>query len=68
MVRSSQLPQARGARINIKDKFQQTPLSIAEGRIAPGIVDFSKKPFGPHPDAAKLLLKMGAAPDSYLAP
>jgi ankyrin repeat protein len=59
---------SKGAKINVKDSFQQTPLSIAEGRIAPGIVDFSKKPFGPHENAAKLLVKLGAAPDAYMAP
>ena len=56
----------KGANLDARDKFKQTPLSIAEGLvgegIAEGIGDFSKKPFGPHPSAAKLLLQLGAAP------
>jgi ankyrin repeat protein len=57
----------RGAKIDVTDNFQQTPLSVAEGLLAPGIVDFSKKPFGPHENAAKLLLKLGATPDNSAA-
>jgi ankyrin repeat protein len=50
-----------GAELNVKDEFEQTPLSIAKGVIGAGIVDFSKKPFGPHPGAASLLTQLGAA-------
>ncbi len=50
----------KGAKLDVKDEFEQTPLSISQGIISPGIVDFSKKPFGPHEGAAKLLLRLGA--------
>ena len=52
---------AKGARMNVKDQFEQTPLSIAQGIIGAKVVDFTKKPFGPHPSAANLLLKLGAS-------
>jgi len=50
----------KGARMDLKDNFGQTPLSIAQGIIGPGVVEFTKKPFGPHPNAAKLLVQLGA--------
>ncbi len=52
----------KSAKLDVEDTFKQTPLSIAQGIIGAGIVDFSKKPFGPHPSAANLLLKLGAMP------
>ena len=52
----------KGANMQAKDNFEQTPLSIAQGLIGAKVVDFTKKPFGPHPDAAELLLALGAKP------
>jgi len=51
---------SKGAKLDVMDKFGQTPLSIAEGIITTGIVDFSKKPHGPHKPTADLLLSLGA--------
>ncbi|MSO21371.1 MAG: ankyrin repeat domain-containing protein [Acidobacteria bacterium] len=53
---------SKGAKLEALDKFGQTPLSIAEGVITTGIVDFSKKPHGPHKPTADLLLSLGAIP------
>lgn len=53
---------SKGAKLEVMDKFGQTPLSIAEGIITTGIVDFSKKPHGPHKPTADLLLSLGAVP------
>jgi uncharacterized protein len=53
---------SQGARLDVRDKFEQTPLSIAEGAIGAKVVDFTKKPFGPHPEAAELLVQLGAKP------
>jgi ankyrin repeat protein len=50
------------ARLDVRDRFDQTPLSIAQGVIGAKVVDFTKKPFGPHPKAAELLLELGATP------
>ena len=52
----------KGADMQAKDNFDQTPLTIAQGLIGAKVVDFTKKPFGPHPDAADLLLALGAKP------
>ena len=52
----------QGADLNAQDNFAQTPLSIAQGIIGAKVVDFTKKPFGPHPEAADLLLALGAKP------
>ena len=51
-----------GADVEARDSFDQSPLSIAEGTIGAKVVDFTKKPFGPHPEAADLLVKLGAKP------
>jgi ankyrin repeat protein len=51
-----------GARLDPIDVFLQTPWSIAEGIIGAGIINFNKKPSGPHPSAAKLLLELGSDP------
>jgi ankyrin repeat protein len=51
-----------GARLDLIDVFLQTPWSIAEGIIGAGIINFNKKPSGPHPSAAKLLLELGSDP------
>ena len=51
-----------GARLDVIDVFLQTPWSIAEGIIGAGIINFNKKPSGPHPSAAKLLLELGSDP------
>ena len=52
----------KGARTEVKDDFGQTPLSIAEGVVTTGIVEFSKKAYGTHRATANLLLKLGATP------
>jgi ankyrin repeat protein len=52
----------KGARMDVKDIFGQTPFSIAAGQIGARIVEFQKKPFGPHPSTANLLRKLGADP------
>jgi ankyrin repeat protein len=52
----------KGAKLDVKDRFGQTPYSIAVGQIGKYILDFQKKPFGPHASTAKLLLKLGANP------
>ena len=51
-----------GATLDVIDTFLQTPWSIAEGIIGAGIVNFNKKPSGPHPSTAKLLLELGSDP------
>jgi ankyrin repeat protein len=51
---------AQGAKMDARDKFDQTPLSIAQGAIGAKVVDFTKKPFGPHPEAAEVLVELGA--------
>jgi ankyrin repeat protein len=52
----------KGARLDVLDVFLQTPWSIAEGIIGAGIINFNKKPSGPHPSAAQLLLELGSDP------
>ena len=52
----------RGATLDVIDVFLQTPWSIAEGIIGAGIVNFNKKPSGPHPSTAQLLLELGSDP------
>lgn len=52
----------KGANIEAMDKFGETPLSIAEDVVTVGSVDFTKRPQGPQPTTAKLLLKLGAIP------
>jgi ankyrin repeat protein len=51
-----------GATLDVIDDFLQTPWSVAEGIIGAGIVNFNKKPSGPHPSTAKLLLELGSDP------
>ena len=51
-----------GATLDLIDVYLQTPWSIAEGIIGAGFVAFSKKPSGPHPSTAKLLLELGSDP------
>ena len=58
----TQLLVERGAKLDVKDVFGQTPYSIAMGQIGAHIVEFQKKPFGPHPSTANLLRKLGADP------
>ena len=52
----------KGADMQARDNFDQTPLTIAQGLIGAKVVDFTKKPFGPHPEAADLLVELGAKP------
>ncbi|MSO19856.1 MAG: hypothetical protein EXQ56_05220 [Acidobacteria bacterium] len=56
----------RGARMDVRDVFEQTPLSIAQGLIGIKVANFTKKPFGPHPSAAGLLLSLGASPTAAI--
>ncbi len=51
------------ATLDVIDVFLQTPWSVAEGIIGAGIVNFNKKPSGPHPSTAKLLLELGSDPE-----
>ncbi|MEE8350105.1 MAG: ankyrin repeat domain-containing protein [Acidobacteriota bacterium] len=51
-----------GATLDLIDVFLQTPWSIAEGIIGAGIINFNKKPSGPHPSTANLLLELGSDP------
>ena len=51
-----------GAKVETMDNFGQTPVSIAEGVVTTGIVEFSKKPWGTHRSTVDLLLDLGAAP------
>jgi len=53
---------SKGAKMDVKDEFGQTPLTIAEGLITTGIIDFYKKPHGPHKSTSDLLLRLGATP------
>ena len=52
----------RGAKLDVEDAFGQTPYSIAAGQIGAFVVEFQKKPFGPHPSTANLLRELGADP------
>jgi uncharacterized protein len=52
----------KGARMDVRDAFEQTPLSISQGLIGIKVANFTKKPFGPHPGSAKVLLSLGADP------
>jgi uncharacterized protein len=52
----------RGAKLDAKDVWGQTPLSIAQGLASVLIDDFTKKTQGPHPSTAALLIKLGAPP------
>jgi ankyrin repeat protein len=53
----------KGAKLDVKDRFGQTPFSIASGQIGKYILDFQKKPFGPHPSTIALLRKLSANPN-----
>ena len=53
-----------GATVDVKDKYGQTPLSIAEVFIPETVKDFGLKPFIVHKSTANLLLKLGATPVS----
>jgi ankyrin repeat protein len=60
-----QLLVAKGAKLDLKDKYGQTPLSIAGAVITTGLVqssDASVRPRAVHKSAADLLLKLGATP------
>jgi len=49
----------RGASVNVKDKLGQTPWTLAEGIISEGATR-AEKIDAPHPETAKLLVKLGA--------
>ena len=51
-----------GAKLDAKDKWKQTPLSIAQGLLSPLMLNFTKKPYSAHPSTVNLLLKLGAPP------
>ena len=48
-----------GATLDVIDAFLQTPWSIAEGIIGAGIVNFNKKPSGPHPEYGETASRTG---------
>ena len=51
----------KGAKMDVKDRFGQTPLGIAEGLVPEGLAgSFAQKPFGVHKSTANLLRKLGA--------
>jgi uncharacterized protein len=52
----------KGAKVDVKDKFGQTPLSIAERIIPASLVDGYLKPNSIHKSTADLLRKLGATP------
>ncbi len=53
----------RGASMDVKDAFGQTPLSIAEGVITVGLGDdAARRPRNVRPNISDLLLKLGATP------
>ena len=52
----------KGANIEAMDDYGETALSIAEDVVTVGSTDFTKRPQGPQPTTAKLLLKLGAIP------
>ena len=56
----------KGAKLDAKDKWEQTPLSIAQGLLSPLMLTFTKKPYGAHPSTVNLLIKLGAPP--WVAP
>jgi ankyrin repeat protein len=52
----------KGAKVDVKDKFGQTPLSVAERIIPASLVDGYLKPTSVHKSTADLLRKLGAKP------
>jgi ankyrin repeat protein len=62
---------ARGARVDVRDKYQRTPLSIAAGERLPWIPDGRRLSNMSQPSTRDLLLKLGATPldtPGYFAP
>jgi hypothetical protein len=54
---------AKGAKLDVKDGFGQTPLSIADGILTKDLGDaFYQGSRVYRPDTANLLLKLGATP------
>ena len=53
---------ARGARVDVRDKYQRTPLSIAAGERLPWIPDGQRLSDMIQPSTRDLLLKLGATP------
>jgi ankyrin repeat protein len=52
----------KGAKIDAKDLWEETPLAIAQGLTSALLDDFNKKTQGPHPNVEAVLLKLGASP------
>jgi uncharacterized protein len=52
----------KGAKIDAKDLWEETPLAIAQGLTSVLMDDFNKKTQGPHPNVEAVLLKLGAPP------
>jgi ankyrin repeat protein len=50
----------KGAKLNVKDSYGMTPLSVAEGIIPPDLTDIDKNPKIAHKSTADLLRKLGA--------
>jgi ankyrin repeat protein len=55
---------SHGAKIDVKDSFGQTPLSIAEQFFPPALLDDNLRPGAIHRSTADLLLKLGATPQA----
>lgn len=53
---------AKGAKIDVRDKYQRTPLSIAAGERLPWIPDSQRLSDMIQPSTRDLLLKLGATP------
>jgi uncharacterized protein len=52
----------KGAKLNVKDKYGQTPLTVAEMVFPASLVDGYLKPHTVHKSTADLLRKLGATP------
>ena len=52
----------KGANVNVKDIYGQTPLSIAEKDILPTVLCDNLRPYWVFKSTADLLLKLGALP------
>jgi hypothetical protein len=53
---------AKGAKIDVRDKYQQTPLSIAAGERLPWVPDGERLGEIIQPSTRDLLLTLGATP------
>lgn len=52
----------KGAKMDVKDVFEQTPLSIAQGEIVAKVLDFTKKTVRSSPEHGELAAPVGRYP------